>query len=458
MPAPFFILALTNDTHHLMWQYAAIDNSGRAPAMVFDRGTVFWLFVGYTYLILLVCTVLTGISFVRAAGLYKKQLSIILAGVCLPWLVNILYVVDLDLLHHLDLTPFSLSISGLLFLYGLIAYQQLGLIPMARQIIQENMSDVIISVDLEERILDVNRSGRVLFHLENIIPAHAALEETIPAIYKLLSRYKMLSPVDTEVELTAFGDKRYWNFRLSRMDDHKEKQIGWLIMLKDITDRKEAEIALKESEKIHRIMLETSPNPIIYYNELGLVTYINPAFTRVFGWHLDEVLGRRIDFIPQECLEETKTALRKTIENPGGNYDFVTRRRTKSGDILDVSINSAVHRSKDGQTASTVVNFTDITKIKQTEQELRNTREFIRSIIDFMPSMLIGVDHNGVITHWNKEAALMTKIDTLESTGRPLDTVLPQILPFVESVLKIPAKVKSIKFPGSAWCWGMRRD
>ncbi|MCP3898316.1 MAG: PAS domain S-box protein, partial [Desulfobacteraceae bacterium] len=159
--------------------------------------------------------------------------------------------------------------------------------------------------------------------------------------------------------------------------------------------------------------------------EIGETTYINPAFTRVFGWHLDELLGKRIDFVPEENLEETINALQKTMAQPAGNYDFITRRYTKNKEILDVSINSTMYHSADGDSTNMVVNITDITKLKRIEYELRNSKNFIRSIINSMPSILIGLNKDTIITQWNSEAEYFTGILAEKAEGSLLKDIFP---------------------------------
>ena len=257
------------------------------------------------------------------------------------------------------------------------------------------------SLDMNDRILDLNRAAQDLFQIDGKARAYMGIRETVPVLYDLVEKYRQAGPVEVETQVCLVGPSKQWNLRIFPLLSKKEKQTGWLVILRDITDRKNAEAALIESEGIHRIILEASPNPIVFYNESGEVTYLNPAFTRVFGWHLDELLGKRIDFISKENLEETKEALRKTVDHPEGNYDFITQRITKTGDIFDVSINSAIYRAKDGSRQSMVVNFTDITRIKKTEHELRQTQNYIRSIINSMPSVLIGLTVDGMVTQWN---------------------------------------------------------
>jgi PAS domain S-box-containing protein len=63
----------------------------------------------------------------------------------------------------------------------------------------------------------------------------------------------------------------------------------------DITERRRAEEALRQSEEKYRAVLEGSPDPVVVYDMKGKVVYLNPAFTRVFGWTMAELLDRRTE-------------------------------------------------------------------------------------------------------------------------------------------------------------------
>ena len=71
--------------------------------------------------------------------------------------------------------------------------------------------------------------------------------------------------------------------------------------------RQEAENSLRESEERYRSVMEAAADPIVIYDMDGQVTYFNPAFHTVFGWSLEECLGKNLDhFVPQENWPETE--------------------------------------------------------------------------------------------------------------------------------------------------------
>ncbi|MCP3873275.1 MAG: PAS domain S-box protein [Desulfobacteraceae bacterium] len=442
VPVLIIFLVITNDNHHLMWSKVWLEIGANAPVLVYIRKFGFWFFVAYSYTLTFLATVILIQSLITSRGLFRKHLLIILIGIASPWIPNVFYVLGVENLKYIDLTPAAFTISGIAFSWGLLRYQMLNLIPVTHETVIESMGDPVITLDMNDRILDVNKAAQVLLKIKKVLPAHETLKEKFPLLFEYLVKYRRDPRVETETSFVFEAFAKYWNYRVFPLLNRNEKHFGWVIILRDITDRKRAENALKESERIQRIMLGATPNPVVYYNETGEVTYINPAFTKVFGWHIGELLGKKIDFVPKENLSETQEAIQKTFDQPDCNNDFITKRYTKSGEILDVSVISALYRAKDGSPSSMVVNLTDITQIKKTERELRNAKNYIRSIVNSMPSILIGLNAQGIVTQWNTEAARLTGIRADQAEERSLKEAFPQLSTNISNIEQIIAEQK----------------
>jgi PAS domain S-box-containing protein len=150
----------------------------------------------------------------------------------------------------------------------------------------------------------------------------------------------------------------------------------------EVTERQQMEASLRKSEEEHRAVLDASPNCIIAYDTEGRAIYANLAFTKIFGWTQDEVIGKRINFVPPENKDETLEAIKKVYDIEGGVYSFESRRYTKSGDIIDVSINAAVYLDPMGSPIGMLVNLADISERKRTEEELRKYRQRLELLVE----------------------------------------------------------------------------
>ncbi len=135
-----------------------------------------------------------------------------------------------------------------------------------------------------------------------------------------------------------------------------------------------AEGARNESEEKYRTVLETSPDPIVAYDIVGKVTYLNSAFTKTFGWTLDEVINQKTDYVPEEEWPKAAEMIEKVKK--GENFSgYSTKRFTKNGSIVDVSMSGAIWTDGHGQPVGSVITLRDITEQKKRENHLRYTHK-----------------------------------------------------------------------------------
>jgi PAS domain S-box-containing protein len=170
---------------------------------------------------------------------------------------------------------------------------------------------------------------------------------------------------EAEIFSPDLGDSGQWLFFTAAPLKGKDGQIvGAVETFQDVTQRRRTEEALRDSERRFRKLLDFVPYPIGVFNMEGLPTYLNPRFTQVLGWTLQELKGKKIPFVPEE-------AKRETIENLKRLYKekilirHESKRLTKDGRVLDMAIRAAVY-SESGQGPSGVIAiFRDITREKR---------------------------------------------------------------------------------------------
>ncbi len=151
--------------------------------------------------------------------------------------------------------------------------------------------------------------------------------------------------------------------------DEAGKPLFFLSHMVDISDRKNAEEALRnEQGRLHAI-LQANPDPVVVYDNQGIIQFLNPAFAKVFGWTLDEVKDRCIPFVPDEYAHPTMGLIRKLFET-GKSVTVETKRLTKGGKVLDVFLSAAAVRDSAGDCIGMVVDLQDITERKALEAKL----------------------------------------------------------------------------------------
>jgi PAS domain S-box-containing protein len=144
---------------------------------------------------------------------------------------------------------------------------------------------------------------------------------------------------------------------------------------------------LLESGERDLSLLESSPDPIVVYDMEGRATYVNPAFAKTFGWSPEELLGKRIDYVPKENWPETKAALERMLRGEK-IQSFETRRSTKNGEVLDIQLSFSLFYGQGGEPAGNIVILRDVTEQKRAEAALRESEAKYRLLIDNLPSIV----------------------------------------------------------------------
>ena len=149
----------------------------------------------------------------------------------------------------------------------------------------------------------------------------------------------------------------------------------------ELAERKRTEETLRESEERYRLLLESSPDPIVVYNMKGRATYVNPAFEQTFGFSSQDVFGKSIDFVPEENWPETREAIENMLSGKKIHL-FETRRLTKAGRVLDVQISSTLYRNQDGKPVGNIVILRDVSAQKKAEKILKEYHDHLEELVE----------------------------------------------------------------------------
>jgi PAS domain S-box-containing protein len=194
-----------------------------------------------------------------------------------------------------------------------------------------------------------------------------ASEKKIAAYYA--GKYRKSSLIEGAYEAEDFflnlkGGGKWLFFTAAPLIDDKGDVVGAIETLQDISDRKRAEEALRVSERRQRALLDFEPYPIVVFSLDGRVSYLNPAFTEIFGWTLDELENTRIPFVPPGLEQETREGVKRLYAERVIMH-FESRRLTKDGRILDVVIRAAVFFESKDEPAGIIVILRDVTQEKR---------------------------------------------------------------------------------------------
>ncbi len=254
-PLVTLLLVWTNDLHGLINNSVRLNTSGPFSSLIFTYGAWFWFNIAYSYLLLLLGTLLISSliqALVRSATLYRGQVGALLVAVAAPWIANALTIFGWNPFPHLDLTPFAFTVTGLAMASSLLRFRLLDILPIARAVLIENMSDVVLVLDEQNRIVDLNPAAQRLLGSAVTELVGQPATQVFSAWPQLGERYYEMTEVHEEIVVDADEAQRCFDLRIAPLHQRNGHVTiaGRLVILSDITERKQGEQSLRESQEL----------------------------------------------------------------------------------------------------------------------------------------------------------------------------------------------------------------
>lgn len=178
--------------------------------------------------------------------------------------------------------------------------------------------------------------------------------------------------------------------------------LSKLEIFRDITERKEAQQALRESERRYRELVENAGDIVFQTDATGLLTFANMAAQKIMGYSEHEFLGKHyLEFVCPDHREEAEKFYAAQMRGRLSDTYYEFPLRTKTGKTI--WLGQKVQLLRDGDVVRGLQAFTrDITERVQAEQALRKSEERFRELADLLPQFVYEIDGNGYFAFMNK--------------------------------------------------------
>jgi len=212
-----------------------------------------------------------------------------------------------------------------------------------------------------------------------------------------------------------------------------------LELMEFVSDQIASSIARKQSEEQIRILsrsVEQSPASIVITDLEGNIEYVNPKFSEVTGYSFEDVKGKNPRILKSdETPKEFHKKLWKTISS-GDEWKGEFLNKKKNGETFWELAYIAPIKNERGLTTHYLAVKEDISDRKKSREELIKARNYIHNILNSMPSVVIGVNEDCKVTHWNEEAEKITNINKNQATGKKLEDVFPRMSIEIDNIKK----------------------
>ena len=370
-PLVTLLLVWTNQFHGLINSKISLDTSGSFSALELTYGTWYWINIAYSYLLLFVGAILICLliqSLLRSVHLYLGQAGALLIAVLAPWVGNALTAFGLNPFPKLDLTPFAFTITGLALAWSLFRFRLLDIIPVAREAVFESMSDAVIVVDEQNRIVDLNSAARRLASYTDSRAVGLPFTQVFAALPELVEHCREMTDTLTEVALRQGEALRYFNLRISQLYQRSGHfaVTGHLVVLNDITEHIQAERSLRESEERFRNIFEAAPIGMAVVGLDGILLQVNKAFCEMLGYGEQELTGRSLSALthPDDVGKDGLLAT-QMLKGAITSYKVEKRYLRKDRDTLWADLTTTILRNQYGQAIYGLVMLENIIERKR---------------------------------------------------------------------------------------------
>ncbi|MFX0086195.1 MAG: PAS domain S-box protein [Candidatus Hodarchaeota archaeon] len=253
--------------------------------------------------------------------------------------------------------------------------------------ILESIEDSYYEVDLAGNFIFFNKNlCNILGYTESEILGmnyrQYCSEATASQVFKTFNGvYRSNKPIKgLEFEfIRKKGTIGYTEVSVSLIVDSTGKKCGFRGIIREISERKAAEIALQQAKEKYQMLIEKMEEGVVVEDMNGYFTFVNPKTATLLGYKEEELLNKHwSNFIIPECLEMVEKETDKRPEGVSSRYETIALG--KSGKNIPLIISATPLHSNEGEFEGVLSVFTDITKLKNTEQKLRKSEKRVQRI------------------------------------------------------------------------------
>ncbi len=194
----------------------------------------------------------------------------------------------------------------------------------------------------------------------------------------------------------------------SQLEKHVEARTLDLIMANqelqlENQERRQADEALRQSERRFRMLVETIPHGIVEIDREGGITFANPALTRMYGYSEQELRGKNLFELAAapEDRQKLRRHLEELMRSRPEPLPWYSKDRTRGGETIETQVDWNYRRDDGGRVTGLIAVISEITHRRYAEKALLDNLHFMNTLIDTIPNPVFYKDAEGIFLGCN---------------------------------------------------------
>lgn len=285
IPALTFVMVATNSLHLLFYTQSMVVKSGQFYYHYFVTGPFYWIHIFYSYSIVLIGLVIVVKTLFSVSKDNRTRVFFIFLSSIIPFVFSFVYVSGFRPDGYIDLTPFGFLIMGILITLGTFNAGLLDIKPLILKSLYDSIPDAILVADLNGGLVSTNPRA------QEMMQAGSLDEEHISEIFNSTAYKTSLDSETSYIEVQLSG--KIFRVEKSDISTARQRRIGTMYLIVDITLEKEYRDALSKSEEQYRLLIENAQEAILVVQDKMLVFH-NPMMCMLTNYSSEELTNMHI--------------------------------------------------------------------------------------------------------------------------------------------------------------------
>ncbi len=239
------LIVFTDHFHRLIRPETRLEQDTPFSVMTYDFTITFMMMAVVTYAEMFVGFYIL-IRFLRQTSpVYRRQALVVIFGLAIPVIGGFLTLAGVKFGANRDTFPYTIAIGNLAVAWGLFRFQLLDLVPVARDRIVESMTDAVVVLDAQTRMVDLNPAAAQILGRSPAEVIGLTATQVFSAWPEIVGQFEGVEQANADVTADVRGATRHFHLRLSRLSDRRGKSLGTVIVVRDITEAKQAQEELR---------------------------------------------------------------------------------------------------------------------------------------------------------------------------------------------------------------------